>query len=153
MKVFGVAVLPIDREGCTTLVGQYRYVLDRYSWELPGGGAPLDRPPLEAARAELSEETGYRAAQWLQILDAPVAPGTIDEITRGFVAWNLTAGEPHPEPGEELAIRKVPYVDAISMALSGEISHVSSIATLLSLQARLSRRELPVDLASLVGGA
>src|SRR5579864_7072463 len=58
MKVHGVAVLPIDDTGCTTLVGQYRYVLDRYTWELPGGGALIGQPGIEAARKELSEETG-----------------------------------------------------------------------------------------------
>src|SRR6187551_1881204 len=86
MKVHGVAILPIDGHGCTTLVGQYRYVLDRYSWELPGGGASLDRPAIIAARQELLEETGIVATRWMELLASPVAPGTLDEITTAFVA-------------------------------------------------------------------
>lgn len=150
MKVFGVAVLPIDADGCTTLVGQHRYILDRFQWELPGGGAPQDRPPIESARSELSEETGHRADHWLQIVDTALAPGTINEIVRGFVAWGLHGGEAHPEPSELLTLRRVKFSEAISMSLSGEIGHVASVVTLLSLQARLIREELPPDLAQLL---
>jgi 8-oxo-dGTP pyrophosphatase MutT (NUDIX family) len=150
MKLRGVAVLPIDAEGCTTLVGQYRYVLDRYSWELPGGGSPPERPALETAKDELAEETGYRAEHWLQVLEAPVAPGTLDEITTGFVAWGLTAGDAHPEADEQLALRRVPFAEAIAMALQGEIGHVSSVAALFSLQTRLMRGELPESLERLL---
>jgi 8-oxo-dGTP pyrophosphatase MutT (NUDIX family) len=150
MKMVGVAVLPIDAAGYTTLVGQYRYVLDRFSWELPGGGSPRDRPPIEAAQNELSEETGFRADHWLQILNAPVAPGTIDEIAVGFVAWGLHNGDPHPEPGEHLITRRVPFAEAISMSLSGEIGHVASVASLLTLQIRLARDELPESLSILL---
>src|SRR5579872_5908851 len=70
VKLFGVAIVPIDEHGCTMLVGQYRYVLDRYTWEAPGGGAGYDRPVIDSAREELGEETGYRAEHWLQIVDA-----------------------------------------------------------------------------------
>lgn len=150
MKVFGVSILPIDDQGCTTLVGQYRYVLDRYSWELPGGGAPQDQPTLESARSELSEETGYIADHWLNILEVPVAPGTIDEITRGFVAWGLRSGKSHPEPEEQLILRTVSFAEALSMSLSGEIGNLASVATLLSLQTRLMRGELPTSLAALL---
>lgn len=152
MKVFGVAVLPIDGEGYTTLVGQYRYVLDRYSWELPGGGAALDRPAVDSAASELSEETGYTADHWLQIVETAVAPGTIDEITRGFVAWGLHAGEPHADAEEQLSLRRVSFDDAVSMALAGDIGHVTSVATILSLQTKLARRELPLALARVLAG-
>jgi 8-oxo-dGTP pyrophosphatase MutT (NUDIX family) len=152
MKVFGVAILPIDKDGCTTFVGQYRYVLDRYSWELPGGGASHDKTAIESAQMELSEETGYRADHWLQILAAPAAPGTTDEIFSGFVAWGLRTGRPHPEPEEELALRKIPFREAVSMALRGEVGHIASVATLLSVQTLLARDELPLPLATLLRG-
>jgi 8-oxo-dGTP pyrophosphatase MutT (NUDIX family) len=153
MKVCGVAILPIDADGCTTLVGQYRYVLDRYSWELPGGGAARDRPAMEAARQELAEETGYQAEHWLEILASPVAPGTLDEIITCYVAWGLRAGEAHPGADEQLAVRKVGFATAVSMALAGEIGHISSIGTILSVHARLLRSELPPDLAALLRNA
>jgi 8-oxo-dGTP pyrophosphatase MutT (NUDIX family) len=150
MKTIGVAIAPIDEEGCTTLVGQYRYVLDRFTWELPAGGCRLDQAPVEAAKIELSEETGYRAVHWLRLFDGAVSPGTINGRTQCFVAWGLQAGPPHPEPEEQLVQRRVPFAEAISMALSGEISHFGSISLLLGIQIKLARGELPSDLVSLL---
>ena len=137
-------MLPIDQEGCTTLVGQYRYVLDRYTWELPGGGGQYDRPAVESARQELSEETGYCADHWLQIVDACVSPGTSDDVSRAFAAWGLHGGTPHPEPDEQLAYWRVSFLEAVSMAISAEITHLASVAALLSLHTRLIRRDLPM---------
>ena len=148
--MIGVTIAPIDEEGCTILVGQYRYVLDRFTWELPAGGCRLDQAPVEAAKVELSEETGYRAARWLRLFDGTVSPGSTDGRTQCFVAWNLQAGVPHPEPEEELVQRRVPFADSVSMALAGEISHFGSISLLLGIQARLARGELPNDLAVLL---
>ena len=150
MKSFGVCIAPIDDEGCTMLVGQYRYVLDRFTWEVPGGGCKLDQAPVEAAKIELSEETGYRADHWLQLFDASLAPGTIDGRTQCFVAWGLQSGIPHPEPEERLLQRRVPFGEAISMALSGEISNFGSVTLLLGIQVKLARGELPADLAMLL---
>jgi len=153
MKSIGVTIAPIDDEGCTTLVGQYRYVLDRFTWELPAGGCRLDQAPVEAAKIELSEETGYRAANWLRLFDGTVSPGSIDGRTQCFVAWGLQPGAPHPEPEEELVQRRVPFAESISMALSGEISHFASISLLLGIQIKLTRGELPAELAKLLNTA
>ena len=150
MKTIGVTIAPIDDEGCTTLIGQYRYVLDRFTWELPAGGCRLDQAPVEAAKMELSEETGYRAANWLRLFDGTVSPGSIDGRTQCFVAWGLQPGAPHPEPEEELVQRRVPFAESISMALSGEISHFGSISLLLGIQTKLTRGELPAELAMLL---
>jgi 8-oxo-dGTP pyrophosphatase MutT (NUDIX family) len=150
MKFQGVCILPIHTDGSTILVGQYRYVLDRYSWELPGGGAFTGASPIDAARTELSEETGLAADYWLQVFDTAVAPGTIDEMTKGFVAWGLREGEAHPEPEEDLAVRRVSFAEAVEMALGGKIGNISSVATLLCVHSRLNRRELPIDLAGLL---
>ena len=99
---------------------------------------------------ELSEETGYRAAHWLQLFDASLAPGTIDGRTQCFVAWGLQAGLPHPEPEERLQQRRMPFGQAVSMVLSGEITSFSSITALLGIQVRLARGELPTDLMKLL---
>jgi 8-oxo-dGTP pyrophosphatase MutT (NUDIX family) len=150
MTSSGVSIAPIDDEGCITLVGQYRYVLDRFTWELPGGGCKLDQTPMEAASMELSEETGYRADHLLQLFDASLAPGTMDGRTQCFVAWGLHSGLAHPEPEERLLQRRAPFSQAISMALSGEISNFSSVTLLLGIQVRLARGELPATLAMLL---
>jgi NUDIX domain len=80
MKTIGVTIAPIDDEGCTTLIGQYRYVLDRFTWELPAGGCRLDQAPVEAAKIELSEETGYRLPTGSDCSTAPCRP---DQLTGG----------------------------------------------------------------------
>lgn len=150
VKKHGVAIAPIDLHGCTILVGQYRYVLDRYTWELPGGGQTIDSPSLDAARNELREETGYHAKHWLQVMNIPIAPGTSDELAVGYVAWGLQSGEAQPEPSEDLSWRTLPFSQAVSMAISGGIDNLNGVGLLLALQVRLARGELPHDLAALL---
>ncbi len=150
MKFSGIGVVPIDAEGCTVLVGQYRFVLDRFTWEITRGGGALDRPPLEAAKDELSEETGYSAQHWLQLYDASCSPGTSSEMAQGFVAWGLHPGEPHPEPEEKLVRRRLPFAHALDMALTGEIADLGSIALLFAIRLKHARGELPRDLAALL---
>lgn len=150
MKNFGVAVVPIDHDGTTTLVGQYRYVLDRYTWEVTRGGGRRDVPPIESAKRELSEETGYRADHWLELFIASPSPGLTDSMAPGFVAWGLHEGEPHPDPEELITQRRVPFSAAVAMTLSGEIADLGSIAAILSIEARFRRGELPSDLLDLL---
>jgi hypothetical protein len=105
---------------------------------------------VEAAKIELSEETGYRATHWLRLFDGTVSPGSMDGRTQCFVAWGLQSGAPHPEPEEELVQRRVPFAVSVSMALSGEISHFGSIGLLLGIHTKLVRGELPKDLTMLL---
>ena len=149
-KNFGIAVVPIDNDGSTTLIGQYRYVLDRFTWEVTRGGGKCDAPPIDAARRELSEETGYSADHWLELFAASASPGTTDAIAPGFVAWGLHSGQPHPDPEELITQRRVPFSTAVSLALSGEIADLASIAAILAIETRFRRGELPPDLAKLL---
>ena len=146
-KNFEIAVVPIDNDGSTTLIGQYRYPLNRFTWEVTRGGGGRDVPPIELAKRELSEETGYRADHWLELFAASASPGNTDGIAPGFVAWGLHRGEPHPDPEELITQRRVPFAAAVAMAISGEIADLASIAAILSIEARLRRGELPADLA------
>jgi 8-oxo-dGTP pyrophosphatase MutT (NUDIX family) len=147
-KLHGVCIAPIDSAGYVTLVGQFRYVQGRYTWELPGGGWASD--PLDAAKRELQEETGQHARNWLKVIDGAVSIGTSNETTPGFVAWGITAGEARPEPEERIALRREPFRRAVDMALQGEIAHLIGSALLLAIDARLRRDDLPRDLRDLL---
>lgn len=149
-KNFGVAVVPIENDGSTFLVGQYRYVLDRFTWEVTRGGGKSGTPAVDAARRELSEETGYCADYWLELFTASASPGTADSVAPGFVAWGLHKGEPHPDPGELITLQQVPFSVAVTMALTGEIADLASISAILAIEIRFQRGELPLDLTRLL---
>lgn len=146
----GVTVLPVDQQGLVTLVGQYRYVIGRYTWELPGGGAPLGSDPLEMAQQELKEECGYGAGKWLKLIGADVSPGTLDWSSFGYIAWELEQGEPQPEAEESLTLRKVSFPEAVELALAGGIATLISISLLLAARVKATRRSLPESLCELL---
>ncbi len=150
MKYYGVCIVPVDHDGSVTLIGQYRYVLDRFSWEIPGGGARVGDEPLDVARAELKEETGCTAEHWLKIVEGAVSPGISTEAVPAFVAWGLNRGAPQPDATEKLFRRRVPFADAVGMALKGEISNLPGIAALLGIEVRRQRRDLPGSLLDLL---
>ena len=126
-----IAILPLDREGNTWLVGQQRYTLGEYSWELPMGGAPLDEDPLDAAKRELREETGLTASLWSEIMRLHTSNSITDEVGIVFIAEGLTEGETAPEETEDLEIRKLPLDDAIQLVNDGEITDAISVAGIL----------------------
>ena len=126
-----VAILPLDDDGNTWLVGQQRYTLGEYSWELPMGGAPLGEDMLAAAKRELKEETGLTAASWTEVMRLHTSNSITDEYGVVFVARELTPGDTEFEETEDLEIRKLPLADAIAMVERGEITDAISAAALL----------------------
>jgi 8-oxo-dGTP pyrophosphatase MutT (NUDIX family) len=128
-----VAIIPLDPDNNVWLVGQQRYTLDAWSWELPMGGAPLDEVPLEAAKRELKEETGLCAGHWTEIMRLHPSNSITDEVGIIYLARQLTHGEPDFEETEDLEIRKLPLIDALAMIGAGEITDAISVAALLFL--------------------
>ena len=126
-----IGILPLDDEGNTWLVGQQRYTLGEYSWELPMGGAPFDETPLAAAERELREETGLTASRWTEILRLHTSNSITDELGFVFLAEDLVEGEPDFDETEDLAIRRLPLADAVAMVESGKITDAISVAALL----------------------
>lgn len=130
MKNRAVGVVPLGDAGDTWLVGQYRYPLDQYSWEIPEGGASTDGRTVDEAGRELREETGIEAARWTYLGEAHLSNSVTDELACVFLAEGLTFGEPNPEGTEQLELRRLPLARAFDMAMTGEISDALSIVGL-----------------------
>lgn len=129
-----IGIIPIDSEGNTWLVGQYRYTLDEYSWEIPEGGSPLGDDILEGAQRELKEETGLTAETWEIIMRMHTSNSATDEEAFIFLAKNLHQGESELEETEsDLKVLKLPLEDAVQMVMEGEITDSMSVAGLLKV--------------------
>ncbi len=144
-----LGVLPIDEDGHTILIGQQRFPFGRYSWELPEGGGPQDLPPLEGAQRELSEEAGLKAEHWLPLIaDVHLSNSITDERAFAFLAWGLSADHSfEKDSSEELTVRRVPFAEALKMAVSGEITDGFSLVMLLKADHLLRTGALPPELA------
>ena len=131
-----VGIIPVDEAGHTWLVGQYRYALDHYSWEIPMGGQPLDQDPLEGARRELREETGLRAGRFDSLLEVDLSNSVTDERGCVYLARDLVEGPPEFEDTEAIRIRRLPLEEALAMALDGRIRDLLSVTGLMALGLR-----------------
>lgn len=121
----GMVVLdPADR---VLLVGQHRYTLDAYSWEIPEGGVPAGESALDGARRELREETGIEASEWVELGDYALSNSITDERGTLWLARGLEHGAAYPEPTEDLAVRWVPFAEAVAMTRDGRITDALSI--------------------------
>jgi len=144
-KNIAVGVVPIDSEGYTYLVGQYRYTLHQYSWEIPEGGCPMDEEPIRAAQRELLEETGLKAHKWTPMLKTYISNSVTDEVGYGFIAQELEQGEAEPEETEDLKVWRLPLEEAIATAMDGRITDSLSVMMLLKVQLLLINKICPFD--------
>ena len=141
-KNLAVGIVPLDEENNTWLVGQYRYTLDEYSWEVPEGGGPLGVSALESAQRELREETGITAERWDKIGEPTMSNSVTDERGVIYVARGLTFGTAAPEETEDLRVRKVSLDEAVNMVLRGEITDALAVSALLMTKMKLERGEI-----------
>lgn len=134
-----VGVIPVDDQGHTWLVGQYRYPTDTYEWEIPEGGAPEGEDLLECAKRELLEETGLSAANYQVILSGVQLSNSVsDERACIFVATGISHGTAEPEETEKIEVRRLPLEEAFTMVDRGEIKDAMSVAGLLMLARRMA---------------
>jgi 8-oxo-dGTP pyrophosphatase MutT (NUDIX family) len=138
-KNIAVGVVPIDDEGYTYLVKQYRYPLEEDSWEIPEGGSPINSSPLDSARRELLEETGLSARQWFKLQDLHTSNSVTDERAEVFIAGGLSQGQQDLEATEDILVSRVLLLDAVAMALDGRITDGISVAALLKTHILLNQ--------------
>lgn len=120
-------VLVLDATDRVLLVGQHRYALDEWSWEIPEGGVPAGETPLEGARRELLEETGVEATDWRELARLHLSNSVSDEVAILFLATGLTHGIAAPEGTEALEVRWLPFEDVLAMTLDGRITDAMTV--------------------------
>ncbi|MCS7189568.1 MAG: NUDIX hydrolase [Bacteroidia bacterium] len=141
-KHIALGAIPIDEEGYTYLVGQYRYPLQQYSWEIPEGGGKLGCDPLQEIQRELLEETGLLARHWQLLLRMHLSNSVSDEEALVYLAWGLSQQPPNPDHTEKLRIWRLPLIEAIELVHAGKITDSLSVAALLRMECLLHRKAL-----------
>jgi 8-oxo-dGTP pyrophosphatase MutT (NUDIX family) len=132
-------VLVLDDDDRVLLVGQHRYPIDVYSWEIPEGGVPTGETALDGARRELREETGVEASDWRELARIHLSNSVTDELAILFIATGLTHGVATPDGTEDLAIRWMPFADVLAMTLDGRISDAMTVVAVERLGLQRAR--------------
>lgn len=135
-----IGIVPLDNNLDTWLIGQYRYTLEEYSWEIPMGGGPEQEDLIVNAKRELREETGLSAAKWTNILRIHTSNSVTDEEGFVFLAEELTLGETDFDETEDLQIQKIPFLEALEKVVNGEITDAISIAAILKVEKILKQQ-------------
>ena len=130
-KNLAIGIVPVDEEGYTWLVGQFRYPLNEYCWEIPEGGGPIGIDPLTSAQRELREETGLLAEKWTYLSRIHTSNSVCNEEGHIYLAQGLTQGPTEFEETEDLKIRRIHLSEALQLVLSNEISDSLSIVGIM----------------------
>jgi 8-oxo-dGTP pyrophosphatase MutT (NUDIX family) len=133
-KNYAIGIIAIDEDDLIYLVGQYRYPLKKYSWELPEGGGPLDQEPLDSAKRELLEETGLVAQHWEEVLRMHLSNSVSNELGILYLAKDFEQFEAQPEETEQLEVKKIPFEEAYQMVIKGEITDSLTVAGILRVK-------------------
>jgi len=142
-KNTAIGILPLDENLNTWLVGQYRFTLNQYTWEIPEGGGPLGTDPLVAAKRELLEETGLVAAQWDFLMNFHLSNSVCDEYGFIYLARQLQQHEAEPEETEQLVLKKIPFEEAYRMVENGLITDSLSVAAIYKVKLMLLDGRIP----------
>lgn len=141
-KNLAIGIVALDEALNTYLVGQYRFTLNEYSWEIPEGGGSLDTDPLESAKRELLEETGLMAHEWAQILKLHTSNSVTDEYAIIYMARQLEQHTAMPEETEQLIVKKIPFDEAWRMTEAGMITDAMSVAAIQKVKWMLFNKQL-----------
>lgn len=137
-KSIATGALPLDEALNTYLVGQYRFTVDQYSWEIPEGGGAFGVDPVESAKRELLEETGLVATEWTKIVEMHLSNSVSDEYAVVYLARGLSQQMANPEETEQLQVKKIPFEEAYRMVERGEITDSMSVAAILKVKLMLA---------------
>lgn len=128
----GVCVLPITDDHSVLCLKQYRHAIKSWQWELPAGRIDTDSDsPLETAKRELEEETGYTANHWLELGSFYPSPGSTNEEIFLFAATGLTATEQKLEASEQIEVHSLSMDELKTLIQNGEFKHGAGLATIL----------------------
>ena len=141
-KNIAIGIIPLDENNNTWLVGQFRYPLNEYSWEICEGGGKLNVDTLDSAKRELMEELGIKAKNWTKLLDMHLSNSVSDEVGIIYIAQNLSYFNPEPEEDEVLSIKKISLNDAYEMVMNGEITDSLSVAGILKTKILMDNKLL-----------
>jgi 8-oxo-dGTP pyrophosphatase MutT (NUDIX family) len=141
-KNIAIGIIPLDEELNTYLVGQYRFPLEQYSWEIPEGGGILGIDPIDSAKRELLEETGLKANNWTEIQRMHLSNSVSDELSIIYLARDLSQFESEPEDTEQLLVRKVPFDEVYQLVCKGEITDSITVAAILKVRLMLMENKL-----------
>ncbi len=141
-KTHAVAVIPLDENNNTWIVGQYRYPHDSYEWEVVEGGCPEGTSPLETAKRELIEEVGLNAEKFEMILEMQLSNSTTDEVSYTYIARGLEYVGEEPEEDEKITIRKLPFEEVYQMVMRGEIRDGLAVGSILKAKALLDSEKI-----------
>jgi ADP-ribose pyrophosphatase len=141
-KGLAIGVLVLDNQLNTWLVGQWRYPVKEYSWEIPEGGGALDVEPVESAKRELKEETGIVAKHYKEIMRMHLSNSATDELAIVYIATGLSFEDSEPEESEILQIKKIPFNEAYNWVMEGKITDAITVAAILKTKILIESGQL-----------
>lgn len=138
-KSIAVAIIPLDDDNNTWIVGQFRYPTQTYEWEIVEGGCPIGSSPEATAHRELLEECGIQAKVMIPILEMQLSNSATDEVSVSYVARHLSFTKSEPEETEMLEVKKISFDELFEMVLRGEIKDGLSVASIFKCKWMLDR--------------